>query len=212
MAASLDATAVRRVWPEILAAVRKRSRSTEALLVNATVRAVDGDTLVLAIGAPPLARRLSEQRNTDVISDALRAVLGVQWQVRCDQGEAAAARSRPTAERAQRPVPQRPSQRQGASGGQQGDTGRPARRPAGGDSDIPLPPEPPPDDAPPDPTETGGAARPARPAPVSEAEVEESMLAEAAAEAATPGARRDPEAAALEILTTHLGARTIDPK
>jgi len=38
------------------------------------------------------------------------------------------------------------------------------------------------------------------------------MLAEAAAEAATPGVRRDPEAAALEILTTHLGARTIDPK
>ncbi|WP_344023304.1 hypothetical protein [Pseudonocardia kongjuensis] len=231
MAASLDATAVRRVWPEILAAVRKRSRSTEALLVNATVRAVDGDTLVLAIGAPPLARRLSEQRNTDVISDALRAVLGVQWQVRCDQGEATAARNRPAAERPQRPIPQRPSQRPGGGhqggdhqgsdrqggdrqGGDQQRGGRPARRPAGPDSDIPLPPEPPPDDAPPDPNETGGrsggVARPAR--PVSEAEVEESMLAEAAAEAATPGVRRDPEAAALEILTTHLGARTIDPK
>ncbi|MEV1292886.1 DNA polymerase III subunit gamma and tau [Pseudonocardia sp. NPDC049635] len=211
-AASLDATAVRRVWPEILAAVRKRSRSTEALLVNATVRAVDGDTLVLAIGAPPLARRLSEQRNTDVISDALRAVLGVQWQVRCDQGEATAARSRPAAERPQRAVPQRPSQRRNPGGEQQGDGGRPARRPAGPDGDIPLPPEPPPDDAPPDPNEgrSGGGARPAR--PVSEAEMEESMFAEAAAEPVNPGARRDPEAAALEILTTHLGARTIDPK
>ncbi|WP_308015379.1 DNA polymerase III subunit gamma and tau [Pseudonocardia sp. ICBG1293] len=210
-ASSLDATAVRRVWPEILAAVRQRSRSTEALLVNATVRAVDGDTLVLAIGAPPLARRLSEARNTDVIADALRAVLGVQWRVHCDTGEAATAR-RAAPERAQRSVPQRPSQRD-APQREQG--GRPARRPAGG-SDVPLPPEPPPEDAPPDPRDTGpqgGDGPGARPAPVrNQAAEEEDMLAEAAAEAASPGARRDPEAAALEILTSHLGARTIDPR
>ncbi|MER5670432.1 DNA polymerase III subunit gamma and tau [Pseudonocardia alni] len=211
-ASSLDATAVRRVWPEILAAVRQRSRSTEALLVNATVRAVDGDTLVLAIGAPPLARRLSEARNTDVIADALRAVLGVQWRVHCDTGEAATARRAATPERAQRAVPQRPSQRD-APQREQG--GRPTRRPAG-DSDVPLPPEPPPEDAPPDPRDAGpqgGDGPGARPAPVrNQAAEEEDMLAEAAAEAASPGARRDPEAAALEILTSHLGARAIDPR
>ena len=211
-ASSLDATAVRRVWPEILAAVRQRSRSTEALLVNATVRAVDGDTLVLAIGAPPLARRLSEARNTDVIADALRAVLGVQWRVHCDTGEAATARRAATPERAQRAVPQRPSQRD-APQREQG--GRPARRPAA-DSDVPLPPEPPPEDAPPDPRDAGpqgGDGPGARPAPVrNQAAEEEDMLAEAAAEAASPGARRDPEAAALEILTSHLGARAIDPR
>jgi DNA polymerase-3 subunit gamma/tau len=211
-ASSLDATAVRRVWPEILAAVRQRSRSTEALLVNATVRAVDGDTLVLAIGAPPLARRLSEARNTDVIADALRAVLGVQWRVHCDTGEAATARRAATPERAQRAVPQRPSQRD-APQREQG--GRPTRGPAG-DSDVPLPPEPPPEDAPPDPRDAGpqgGDGPGARPAPVrNQAAEEEDMLAEAAAEAASPGARRDPEAAALEILTSHLGARAIDPR
>ena len=210
-AASLDATAVRRVWPEILAAVRQRSRSTEALLVNATVRAVDGDTLVLAIAAPPLARRLSEQRNTDVISDALRSVLGVQWQVRCDAGEAGASQRRAAPERPQRQVPQRPSQRQGGqAAGQQ--AARPGRRPAGGaDSDIPLPPEPPPDDAPPDPQESGpgprggraSAAAPQPSAAAGQAEDEEAMLAEAAA----PGTRRDPEATALGILEEHLGAR-----
>ncbi|WP_226362094.1 DNA polymerase III subunit gamma and tau [Pseudonocardia sp. ICBG1142] len=209
---SLDATAVRRVWPEILAAVRQRSRSTEALLVNATVRAVDGDTLVLAIGAPPLARRLSEARNTDVIADALRAVLGVQWRVHCDTGEAATARRAAAPDRAQRAVPQRPSQRD-APQREQG--GRPARRPAG-DSDVPLPPEPPPEDAPPDPRDAGpqgGDGPGARPAPVrNQAAEEEDMLAEAAAEAASPGARRDPEAAALEILTSHLGARKLDPR
>ena len=58
-------------------------------MVNATVRAVDGDVLVLTIGSEPLARRLSEQRNTDVIADALHAVLGVRWRVRCDHGDAA---------------------------------------------------------------------------------------------------------------------------
>ena len=60
-------------------------------MVNATVRAVEGDVLVLSIGSEPLARRLSEARNTDVIADALQAVLGVQWRVRCDHGDAVPA-------------------------------------------------------------------------------------------------------------------------
>ena len=92
--ASFDAAAVRRVWSEMLAAAKQRSRSTGALLVNATVRAVEGDTIVLAIGTAPLARRLSEKRNTDVIADALHAVLGVRWRVRCEHGDAAAAARR----------------------------------------------------------------------------------------------------------------------
>ena len=96
---SLDAAAVRRVWSEILAAAKQRSRSTGALMVNATVRAVDGDVLVLTIGSEPLARRLSEQRNTDVIADALHAVLGVRWRVRCDHGDAAPPAARPAASR-----------------------------------------------------------------------------------------------------------------
>ena len=92
---SIDAAAVRRVWSEILAAAKQRSRSTGALLVNATVRAIEGDVLVLAIGSEPLARRLSEQRNTDVIADALHAVLGVRWRVRCDHGDAPVPRRGP---------------------------------------------------------------------------------------------------------------------
>jgi DNA polymerase-3 subunit gamma/tau len=80
----VDAAAVRRAWPEILETAKRASRSTGALLVNATVRAVEGDTVVLSIAAAPLARRLAEQRNTEVISAALRAVLGVAWQVRCE--------------------------------------------------------------------------------------------------------------------------------
>jgi DNA polymerase-3 subunit gamma/tau len=83
----MDAVAVRRVWSELLAAVRERSRTTEVLLSNATVQAVEGSTLVLTIPSAPLAKRLSEQRNTDVIVAALNAVLGVDWQVRCEHND-----------------------------------------------------------------------------------------------------------------------------
>ena len=86
-APGMDAVAVRRVWSELLAAVRERSRTTEVLLSNATVQAVEGNTLVLTIPSAPLARRLSEQRNTDVIVAALNAVLGVDWRVRCEHND-----------------------------------------------------------------------------------------------------------------------------
>lgn len=54
--------------------------------MEATVRGIEGDTLILAHPAPPLARRLSEQHNSDVIREALKDALGVNWRVRCDTG------------------------------------------------------------------------------------------------------------------------------
>ncbi|MDT7708916.1 MAG: polymerase subunit gamma/tau, partial [Pseudonocardiales bacterium] len=68
----------------------------------------------------------------------------------------------------------------------------PVRRSTAPDDGVPLPPEPEPEEAPPD--------------------DEESMLAEAASATATPTARRDPEEAAIELLTTQLGARAIDQR
>jgi DNA polymerase-3 subunit gamma/tau len=142
--AALDAATVRRVWSEILAAAKQRSRSTGALMVNATVRAVEGDVLVLTIGSEPLARRLSETRNTDVIADALHAVLGVRWRVRCDHGDAPPAAPRDVARTVapRTPPPQRPSRPEPSRPA-------PTRRPAPDDG-VPLPPEPPDDEAPPD--------------------------------------------------------------
>jgi DNA polymerase-3 subunit gamma/tau len=55
---------------------------------------------------------------------------------------------------------------------------------------VPLPPEPPDEDAPPD--------------------DEEAMLAEAAGAVAAPTELRDPEEAAIELLSAQLGARAID--
>jgi len=81
-----DAAAVRAMWSTVREKVRQRSRSTEAMLADATVRTVDGNTLVLTHGTASLARRLSEPRNTDVITEALKDALGVNWRVRCEAG------------------------------------------------------------------------------------------------------------------------------
>ena len=81
-----SASAVRSVWPTIRDKVRERSRTTEVMLAGAVVRAVEDNTLVLAHESAPLARRLSDQRNTEVIQEALKDALGVDWRVRCDVG------------------------------------------------------------------------------------------------------------------------------
>ncbi|BBX85031.1 DNA polymerase III subunits gamma/tau [Mycolicibacterium aubagnense] len=85
-----DAAAVRAMWTTVREKVRARSRSLEAMLMEATVRGIEADTLVLAHPAPPLAKRLSEQHNADVIREALKDALGVNWRVRCDAGAAPA--------------------------------------------------------------------------------------------------------------------------
>lgn len=81
-----DAAAVRAMWTTVREKVRQRSRTTEVMLAGATVRAVDGDTLVLSHESAPLAKRLCEQRNADVIVEALKDALGVNWRVRCEAG------------------------------------------------------------------------------------------------------------------------------
>ncbi|HWN33856.1 MAG TPA: hypothetical protein VNP03_13990 [Pseudonocardia sp.] len=183
----IDAAAVRRAWPSVLDAAKQSSRSTGALLVNATVKAVEGDTLVLTIAAAPLARRLSEQRNTEVISAALRSVLGVAWQVRCDHdggapaGRGQAAPSGGTNAAASAPAP-------AASPAPPPPVRRPApTRPTG--SEPPLPPEPPP------------------------YEDEEEMVDEPVPDTPAPqDNRRDPEEVAIELLSAQLGARALEDR
>jgi DNA polymerase-3 subunit gamma/tau len=81
------AAAVRTLWPTVRDKVRQRSRTTEVMLAGATVRAVEGNTLVLSHESAPLAKRLCEQRNADVIAEALKDALGVDWRVRCEAGD-----------------------------------------------------------------------------------------------------------------------------
>lgn len=84
----LNAAAVRTMWPTVRDKVRQRSRTTEVMLAGATVRAIEDNTLVLTHASAPLAKRLSEQRNADVIAEALKDALGVNWRVRCEAGAA----------------------------------------------------------------------------------------------------------------------------
>jgi DNA polymerase-3 subunit gamma/tau len=81
-AGSLDTAGVRRIWPEVLDAVKRRRRTTHALLMNASVQSVDGGVLVLTISSLPLSRLLADEVNLDCIRGAILDVLGVQWQVR----------------------------------------------------------------------------------------------------------------------------------
>ena len=132
----LDAAAVRRVWPALLDAVREQSRTTQVLLSNATANTVQGSTLVLNLPNAPLARRLGEDRNVDLIKTALRAVLGVDWQVRCEHvgsdAGISSAQVQPQKQAQRTRPPERPASR------------RPAAQ--GPDDGVPPPPEPPVDD------------------------------------------------------------------
>lgn len=81
-----NAAAVRSMWTTVREKVRQRSRTIDVMLAGAIVRTVEGDTLVLSHESAPLAKRLVEQRNSDVIREALKDALGVDWKIRCEAG------------------------------------------------------------------------------------------------------------------------------
>ncbi|MFC5290755.1 DNA polymerase III subunit gamma and tau [Actinokineospora guangxiensis] len=179
---AMDAAAFRRIWPEVLTAVRTTatSRSTHAMLLPATVHSVDGTTVTVAHPAAPLAVRLSEPRNAEAIAQAIGAVVGGSWQVRLVHAAAGGAPAaapppaRPAPTPPARPTPDPPQRRYVPA--------------------ADLPPEPPPEpDLPPEP------------------EDEEELLAEAArTQGADSGPRTDPEEAMLQLLADKLGAKPVE--
>ncbi len=81
-----DAAAIRRQWSTVLDKVRERSRSLAVMLAGAVVRTVDGGALLLNHESAPLAKRLNEQRNADVVEEALKDALGIGLKVRYEVG------------------------------------------------------------------------------------------------------------------------------
>jgi len=84
---ALDAAAVRRVWDEILGYVGRKRRAAAAVAREATVRDVDGDTLVLMFKHLVHANMLTNA--PDLLLEAVFEVLGppapgAKWQVRCE--------------------------------------------------------------------------------------------------------------------------------
>jgi DNA polymerase-3 subunit gamma/tau len=82
----LDAAAVRRAWDDVLAAVRTRSRPTQALLAEVTVAGVSGRTVTLAFRHAPLMRQFQTRAGVDVLQEALREVLGAELDVAATTG------------------------------------------------------------------------------------------------------------------------------
>jgi DNA polymerase-3 subunit gamma/tau len=185
---------VRRLWSELLGAVRKNSRSTEAMLTNATVQSIEGDTVTIAHTAAPLARRLGEPRNVDAIAKALGEVLGGQWQVKCvHAAQNTTTQSVQQKPRHDPPTFTRPNQPAAApQQQQQAPEPPPPVRPvaaavpaAAPPADEPPPPEPPDDDY----YEDDGVP--------------------SAAVAAPPEPESNPEDDMVKLLTEQLGARPI---
>ncbi|PZG14792.1 DNA polymerase III subunit gamma and tau, partial [Micromonospora craterilacus] len=78
----LDAAAVRRIWPEVVGKVGRKSKKVAAWAREATVREVDGQTLVLTFRYPFHAQALSNE--PDLLIDSLYEELGERWQIRCE--------------------------------------------------------------------------------------------------------------------------------
>jgi DNA polymerase III subunit gamma/tau len=107
---AMDAAAIRRVWDEVLTTVRGRSQRAWAVVREATVREVDGDTLVLLFQHQVHADMLSA--NPKILSDAVTQLVGGTWRVRCEFGGEGAARvaAAPRETPAPRPAPARQRQ------------------------------------------------------------------------------------------------------
>ncbi|HEY6593455.1 MAG TPA: DNA polymerase III subunit gamma and tau [Asanoa sp.] len=99
---ALDAAAVRRVWDDILTTVGNKSKKVAAWAREATVRDIDGDTLVLTFRHPFHARALAEQ--PELVAEAAYEILGGRWQIRCEMaGDQRTAQ--PSAGASRRPAP-----------------------------------------------------------------------------------------------------------
>jgi DNA polymerase III subunit gamma/tau len=124
--AALDAAAVRRVWDEILTVVSDRSKRTAALLREATVRDVIGETLVLTFRHSWHAESVSSAPGRLV--EAVGEVLGGRWEVRCEfAGDQREAPGRQSSAPASRPptgdIPAARSPRTAGGGRSPGDGG-----------------------------------------------------------------------------------------
>ena len=142
-AGAMDAAGLRRVWSEVMSAVREVNKPTHALLQNATVAAVEGTTVTLAMPTAPLARQLSQPNRASHVTAALGKVLSGEWAVRAtDAAGQAAGGSAPEPDRGRAPQQSQQAQHQAQQQQQTGPSrGTPApprgqqARPSGPPSD-----------------------------------------------------------------------------
>jgi DNA polymerase III subunit gamma/tau len=78
---TMDAIAIRQLWPAVLDAVKRGKQRTRALLHDAQVASVDGDLITLTAPSSTLARMISEDSNVEVVRTALRDEVGGDWRI-----------------------------------------------------------------------------------------------------------------------------------
>jgi DNA polymerase-3 subunit gamma/tau len=78
---TMDAVAIRQLWPAVLDAVKRGKQRTRALLHDAQVASVDGDLITLTAPSATLARMISEDSNVEVVRTALRDEVGGDWRI-----------------------------------------------------------------------------------------------------------------------------------
>jgi DNA polymerase-3 subunit gamma/tau len=91
LAGGLDAAALRRVWPEVLEAVKGHSRVARAMLEHGQVGEADGRSVTLLFNPASFARSFEDYG--DYLAAALRQVVGLDLKVTCRAAAAAAAQS-----------------------------------------------------------------------------------------------------------------------
>jgi DNA polymerase III subunit gamma/tau len=105
----LDATAVRGVWDSILEVVKglPRGRTTQPLIAqHAQVLEVRGSTLVLGFPSGPLERLYKGGAGDELLREALKQFLGVDWRIETTLSGTAVADASSTG---QAPVPAQPT-------------------------------------------------------------------------------------------------------
>ncbi|MCW2572423.1 MAG: polymerase subunit gamma and tau [Frankiales bacterium] len=83
-AGGLDAAALRREWDRVLASVRDAKKSAYVALGSAQVASLNGRVLTLAFANQGPMRNFQSGANADYLRDAIRDLLGVELDVRCE--------------------------------------------------------------------------------------------------------------------------------
>ena len=154
--------AIRRMWPDVMGRLGGLKRTTWSLVSHyAQVLDYDGKRLLLQFDSPGRAASFGKGAHQEFLRQALIDVMGIDCRFEATAGDAPAPAAPPPAQPAAAGV----GARLGA------DQARTRRRPTGRRAgpaeprdDVPLPPEPPPDDLPPEPERPGAGASVTRPA------------------------------------------------
>ncbi|HEX8079270.1 MAG TPA: DNA polymerase III subunit gamma and tau [Jatrophihabitans sp.] len=79
-AAAPDSNALRQLWPEVLTALRERSRVKWAMMNEVVIASVEGEVVNLLAPAG-LARRIADESNLSVLREVLQSVVFGHWQL-----------------------------------------------------------------------------------------------------------------------------------